>query len=76
MRLFLSIFLKKICSLFHVSRSTGPFFDRLVSLAASQGSLAQGGRCMWIKKKILNVNIINIEKLDKPEGGAGTMWIG
>ena len=27
-----------------------------------------GGRRMWIKK-FLNVNIINFEKVDKPEGG-------
>ena len=27
-----------------------------------------GGPRMWIKK-ILNVNIINFEKVDKPEGG-------
>ena len=30
---------------------------------------------MWIKK-FLNVNIINFEKVDKPEGWGGqTMWI-
>ncbi len=27
-----------------------------------------GGRRMWIKK-FLNVNIINFENVDKPEGG-------
>ena len=32
------------------------------------------GRRMWIKK-ILNVNIINFENVDKPEGGGRTMWI-
>ena len=29
---------------------------------------------MWIKK-FLNVNIINFENVDKPEGGGRTMWI-
>ena len=34
-----------------------------------------GSRRMWIKK-FLNVNIINFENVDKPEGGRGrTMWI-
>jgi hypothetical protein len=34
-----------------------------------------GARRMWINK-FLNVNIINFENVDKPEGGEGrTMWI-
>ena len=34
-----------------------------------------GGPRMWIKK-ILNVNIINFKKVDKPRRGGGrTMWI-
>ena len=33
-----------------------------------------GGRRMWIKK-FLNVNIIKLKNLDKPEGGGRTMWI-
>ena len=31
-------------------------------------------RRRWIKK-ILNVNIINFEKVDKPKGGVQTKWI-
>ena len=34
-----------------------------------------GGCRMWMKK-FLNVNIINFENGDKPEGGGRTMWIG
>ena len=30
-----------------------------------------GGPLMWIRK-FLNVNIINFEKVDKPEGGGGS----
>ena len=34
-----------------------------------------GGRRMWINK-FLNMNIIDFEKVDKPEGeGVRTMWI-
>jgi hypothetical protein len=32
----------------------------------------EGGRRMWIRK-FLNVNIINFENVDKPEGGGWTM---
>ena len=35
-----------------------------------QGLGKGGGRRMWIKK-FLNVNIINFENVDKPEGGGG-----
>ena len=49
------------CSLFNVSRSTGPFLDRLVSLAASQGSLAHSNpdeKCFFVMKKSIGVEVV------------------